>query len=156
MSSNPQYVISFPKECKESCSDFTRIKYFPVTQKVCLPDVLMVIGKEPTDYMEKYKENPEMVRQMQDWQLKWTEMKEDARKEHSPTCAVCGIKPLKTLRCAACIKDRIEVVYCSTECRDSGWREHKVVCLKKAPPSLIAELKNVMKYVWKLKIGLIK
>lgn len=144
-----EYTFSFPKA---SCTEFKTIRYCPDTNKVCLPDVLLVLGKEPCDYIERYMKDGKLddVIAMCNWQANWDEIMQKAR-EKKPVCAVCGVEPSKTLRCAVCLKHRVEVVYCSAACRDQDWPEHKRVCLKKAAPSTLARLQRVADGVMRIK-----
>jgi hypothetical protein len=165
-----EYTISFPRTTAKPTtpssspphhhhnplSFFRTFKYCPATGKVCLPDVLMLLGREPKDYMEAFKNREKDLAMLQEWQEKWPSITEQARRmHHNPVCSVCATPLLKTHRCAGCLKFRVEVLFCSTECRDAGWPEHKRVCLKKAAPSTLADLKRVTGEVVRIKRALI-
>jgi hypothetical protein len=144
-----EYTINLPKA---SCTDFKTFKYCPETRKICLPDVLLLIGKQPRDYMAQYLRDGMLddVVSMVQWQKNWQEIVDNAR-ERKPVCSVCGVIPEKTLRCSGCLRYRIEVVYCSGKCRDEGWQQHKRVCLKKAPQSTRTELQFAVNAVMVIK-----
>ncbi len=156
MSNHHEYTITFPRA---SCPHYKTFKYCPSTRKICLPDVLLLIGKQPRDYIERFlhDEKLEDVVAMFRWQMQWPEIMETTReRQQNPVCSVCGVRPPKTQRCAACFRHRVEVVYCSAECRDRGWPEHKRVCLKKADPSTLADLQHVVGAVMRIKQDLEK
>jgi hypothetical protein len=153
MSSPHEYTISFPKA---SCTEFKTFRYCPETNKLCLPDVLLLIGKQPCDYMDRCLRRGHLddFMAMLQWQVKGQEITDKAH-EKTPICSVCGVLPSKTLRCSACVKHRVEVVYCSAECRDNGWPAHKRVCLKNAAPSTLAKLQHAVDGVMKIKLDII-
>ena len=144
-----EYVIYLPKA---SCTDFKTFKYCAETRKICLPDVLLLIGKQPRDYMAQYLRDELLddVAAMAQWQKNWQEIMDKARKR-KPVCSVCGVIPDKTLRCSGCLRHRIEVVYCCVKCRDEDWQEHKSLCLKKASHSTLTELQRVVDAVVMIK-----
>lgn len=146
-----EYTISFPKA---SCSEFKTFKYCPETRKVCLPDVLLLLGKEPFDYIARFAHDDMVddVLSMFHWQMEWRSFTDKSRERQlNPVCSVCGVRPSKTQRCAACFKHRVQVIYCSAECRDQGWKEHRRVCMKKADPKTIAEIERAAGAVMRIK-----
>lgn len=154
MSDPHEYTIMFPKA---SCTEFKTFRYCLETNKVCLPDVLLMIGKRPSDYMELSLHNGHLgeFAALLQWQANWQEIVDKAH-EKTPVCSVCGVQPSKTLRCSECLMHRVEVIYCSAKCRDEGWQEHKRVCLRKAAPSTLAKLRHVVDGVMKIKSDIIE
>ena len=142
-------VITYPKS---TFKEYRHVRYCAATREVCMQDVLMVLGKEPWEYIQQCPEDDETFRAT-GWQLNWTHYKEEALKTHEPKCAVCGLISSPTLkRCSECIKHRVEVMYCGAKCQKEGWvTGHKTVCMKNASQARISEIERVIAAVRRAK-----
>lgn len=89
-----------------------------------LEDALRVLGLAPMDVMDMFEHDPRAVNALLRME---TEKKKPVSK---PTCASCSavIDSASLLRCSACIKVRVEVVYCCKECQKADWKKHKKTC----------------------------
>ena len=141
-----QIIISCPRA---AFKEHRHIRYWPETHKICMQEVLMVLGKEPSEYMQQCPD--EDICKAVGWQLNWTRYKRESLKIHEPKCAVCGLKSPKLQRCSECIKHRVEVLYCSAQCQKEGWATHKKVCMKNALQERISKIENVIAAVWEVK-----
>lgn len=148
MNSHP-YIILYPKAVFK---EYRRVKYFPDTSKICMPDVLMVLGREPWEYMQKCADSE--VLKAVGWQLNWGQYKENSLRDYEPKCSLCGLKSPDLQRCSGCMKHRVEVVYCSVQCQRKGWASHKMVCMKHASQERISEIERVITTVTKFKVDL--
>eukprot|EP00966_Prymnesium_polylepis_P129783 3001320-Prymnesium_polylepis.4 len=53
----------------------------------------------------------------------------DERVHERMRCANCGVSTLAAKRCARCMA----VSYCSVECQQANWTQHKVSCRRSVP-----------------------
>ena len=87
-----------------------------------LEDALRVLGLAPMDVMDMFEHDPRAVNALLRMDME--------KKKPKPTCASCSavIDSTSLLRCSACIKVRVEVVYCCKECQKADWKKHKKTC----------------------------
>jgi len=91
-----------------------------------LKDALLSMNGRPVDILDMFKNDPDMIQTLLELESKWDEIKQS--KLPPALCSVCQLPVSTRLRCSACIKERIEVIYCSKQCQKDGWKEHKRVC----------------------------
>ena len=95
-----------------------------------MTDALLSMDGRPSQIIDMFGDDPGMIQHLLELESRWDEIKQS--KLPSPTCSFCLLPTSgPRLRCSACIKQRIEVLYCSKKCQEDGWKEHKRVCKSK-------------------------
>ena len=94
-----------------------------------LKGALLAMNSRPVQILDLFRNDPSMIQHLLELETKWDEIKQSTLPP--PTCSVCLVTSTPRLRCSACMKQRIEVMYCGRKCQEDGWKEHRKVCKSK-------------------------
>ena len=108
-----------------------------------LEDALRVLGAKPMDVIDMFAHEPRVVNVL--LRMEMDRITKASVPKPKPVCASCSAVIESPLRCSACIKVRVEVLYCCKECQKADWKAHKKTCGLNVKPEAQAAFQAKMK-----------